>query len=427
MDDRNKDLEQLEEKLRLLGAKVPEAKNKASFKAEFLQMVDEAAEAQAVLSTNGSPGLMDLFRFKMAKFAAAITAMATLLGGAAYASQSALPNTPLYKVKRTIESAKLALPLSDESRVQITINQLDERLNELSKIKNTGKGEQFLTQDIDATVSRLQESFDKLPEHVQEQIAKEIKKVIKKRDEQIKKIDDKIKPDNKGFIDKVEIPVAPTGPTGQNGQTEQPVIDPAPQVPESTVAIVIPTIGTLTPIPSTSTAPPVKLKEKIPGNSNSAANVPDIFKPDVALKASIKALIKKQQNDLKFIAKILLPVPKEAGKNAKDYLKVFEPAVEERSTSNVMDKDPAVEEARPNITGSSKPREKCWKPVLEDHEIAANANDETIKEFIQRIETKPQRPPKRQRDLKNSTRSLYRAPDNKDIKEVAEVSETQIY
>ncbi len=70
--------------------------------------------------------------------------------GAAYASTDALPDSPLYPVKRATEHARLAITFSDESRAIYHLELIERRTLELAAMAETGDAEQVaqLSRDV---------------------------------------------------------------------------------------------------------------------------------------------------------------------------------------------------------------------------------------------------------------------------------------
>ena len=70
--------------------------------------------------------------------------------GAAYASTDALPNSPLYPVKRVTEHARLAITFSDESRAIYHLELIERRTLELAAVAESG--DQQLAEELSRDV-----------------------------------------------------------------------------------------------------------------------------------------------------------------------------------------------------------------------------------------------------------------------------------
>ena len=75
---------------------------------------------------------------------------AILSTGAAYASTDALPDSPLYPVKRATEHARLAITFSDDSRAIYHLELIERRTLELAAVAESGDAEQVaqLSRDV---------------------------------------------------------------------------------------------------------------------------------------------------------------------------------------------------------------------------------------------------------------------------------------
>lgn len=81
---------------------------------------------------------------------ASMALFAILSTGAAYASTDALPDSPLYPVKRATEHARLAITFSDENRAIYHLELIERRTLELAAMAETGDAEQVaqLSRDV---------------------------------------------------------------------------------------------------------------------------------------------------------------------------------------------------------------------------------------------------------------------------------------
>ncbi len=81
---------------------------------------------------------------------ATMAMFAVLSTGAAYASNDALPDSPLYPVKRATEHARLAITFSDESRAIYHLELIERRTLELAAVAESG--DQVLAEELSRDV-----------------------------------------------------------------------------------------------------------------------------------------------------------------------------------------------------------------------------------------------------------------------------------
>lgn len=109
------------------------------------------AESRSARRTGGpGPILGGLFSRTMALRTAAVMAVALLvLGGASIgvvqASDSSLPDSPLYRIKRVREWAQVALAPNDEIRVAAYAQQIDTRAQEIEQVVQVQRDDQIET------------------------------------------------------------------------------------------------------------------------------------------------------------------------------------------------------------------------------------------------------------------------------------------
>lgn len=115
------------------------------------------ARLETVLRERGALGRgISLFVFRMASAACAVI---LVLGGTttyAYASESVVPNHPLYSLREAVESIEETTALTDESKANVQRKLLQRRLNEVRVMRNRRLA--ILPQ----TITRLRESMIRL-------------------------------------------------------------------------------------------------------------------------------------------------------------------------------------------------------------------------------------------------------------------------
>lgn len=79
------------------------------------------------------------WRLVFVKLAAAVALAAIMLTGTAYAARDSLPDSPLYSVKRTVESVQVATARSDVKRSRVFVGQMDKRVAETVLLIRTGR------------------------------------------------------------------------------------------------------------------------------------------------------------------------------------------------------------------------------------------------------------------------------------------------
>lgn len=105
-----------------------------------------------------------LFRPAMALASAFLAVVMLLTGtGVVYAAGRSLPGDALYGLKRSIETARLSLALSDASRLALLNANLEERLDEIRQLSSTGR-----SADLSAAVGGYQVALDSLLQEVEQ-------------------------------------------------------------------------------------------------------------------------------------------------------------------------------------------------------------------------------------------------------------------
>ena len=105
----------------------------------------------------------------------AIALFAVLSTGAAYASTNAMPDSPLYPVKRATEHARLAITFSDDSRAIYHLELIERRTLELAAVAETGDTEQVakISRDVLKNIefARVEAGVDTSADSLQQQNA----------------------------------------------------------------------------------------------------------------------------------------------------------------------------------------------------------------------------------------------------------------
>ena len=105
----------------------------------------------------------------------AVALFAVLSTGAAYASTDAMPDSPLYPVKRATEHARLAITFSDDSRAIYHLELIERRTLELAAVAETGDTEQVarISRDVLKNIefARVEAGVDTSADSLQQQDA----------------------------------------------------------------------------------------------------------------------------------------------------------------------------------------------------------------------------------------------------------------
>ncbi len=105
----------------------------------------------------------------------AVALFAVLSTGAAYASTNAMPDSPLYPVKRATEHARLAITFSDDSRAIYHLELIERRTLELAAVAETGDTEQVakISRDVLKNIefARVEAGVDTSADSLQQQDA----------------------------------------------------------------------------------------------------------------------------------------------------------------------------------------------------------------------------------------------------------------
>ena len=106
------------------------SETKERIKQTLLFKISKATQEKPLLS-HRFPFLMTFFRF-----AAVPLVLVLMLTATTYASATALPGEWLYSVKRAIEKSRIALSMSEKSKIELEVKFAEERVNELNRIKS---------------------------------------------------------------------------------------------------------------------------------------------------------------------------------------------------------------------------------------------------------------------------------------------------
>lgn len=119
--------------------------------AEFVARLEQALRERGALKQG-----MSLFAFRMAVAACAVVLVLSGTTTYAYASETVLPNHPLYRLREAVESLQESAALSAESKAEVQRQLVERRLNEIRIMRNRRLA--ILPQ----TITRLRDSMIRL-------------------------------------------------------------------------------------------------------------------------------------------------------------------------------------------------------------------------------------------------------------------------
>jgi hypothetical protein len=96
----------------------------------------QAAQARSAPARGQSPRQWSA---TLVKVTAAVVLAVALMGGTAYAARDSMPDSPLYPVKRTVESVQIAITPNDVRRARAYVNLLDRRAIETAAMLKSNK------------------------------------------------------------------------------------------------------------------------------------------------------------------------------------------------------------------------------------------------------------------------------------------------
>lgn len=102
-------------------------------KAELMLHLTNVADVQA---KQGARFMWVQRKFTAARLTIFALLALTLSAGTVFASEAALPGTPLYSIKKLKEQVELNLAASGEAKAQITVKHAEKRLDELVEVRN---------------------------------------------------------------------------------------------------------------------------------------------------------------------------------------------------------------------------------------------------------------------------------------------------
>ncbi len=190
-DVRLSELVRISQQLREVWAAEPRPEYKAAARARFFRAIDAAPSEGR---------LFGLFRQRwLASGVAAAVTVAVISGGVSVASAGALPDEPLYPVKRGIEQARLALTFDDSSRAELILSLADQRLREIEETERRGRPiETGLLQDLAHQTSQVSSDPDRLaPE-----LAKRLADLSERQQATLQRVADKVPASAKPALEK---------------------------------------------------------------------------------------------------------------------------------------------------------------------------------------------------------------------------------